>query len=219
MSSRSATQQDRAKKISLGGAVLAALAASSCCIGPLILAALGVGGAGAFAVLGAYRPCILGVTSVLLAAGFYLTYREPRAVAAAEGDACGCESPNARGVRSGKMGIWIATGMVVVSAAAPNLLAYFANRGHDAAVAMTAGATVEHATVRVEGIDCEACATHIRGTLAKVGGFHDLALDLKAHTINIAYEPAAGRLQAYVKAIDDIGYEASLPEPTTANVR
>src|SRR5579875_1214121 len=91
----------RAKKLTLGGAVLAALAASSCCIGPLILAALGIGGAGAFAVIGAYRPYILGVTAVLLAGGFYLTYRKPRA-SAVGGDACGCEQPSPKAGRAGK---------------------------------------------------------------------------------------------------------------------
>jgi mercuric ion transport protein len=213
-----ATQPDRAKKLTLGGAVLAALAASSCCIGPLILAALGIGGAGAFAVLGAYRPYILSVTAVLLAGGFYLTYRKPRAARAASGDdACGCEQPSPKAGRAGKIGLWIATGMVLVFAAAPNLLACLANRSHQPGVATTAGAAVEHAIIHVEGMDCEACATHIRGALAKAGGFHDLTLDLKAKTVTVAYEPAPGRLQAYVAAIDDLGYEASLPGQTTAN--
>ena len=214
----SATQPGRAKKLTIGGAVLAALAASSCCIGPLVLAALGIGGAGALAAVGAYRPYILGVTAVLLAGGFYLTYRKP-AVAVGDGDACGCEKPNAKAGRAGKIGLWIATAMVVVFAAAPNLIAWIAERGQPTATATTPGATITHATVRVAGMDCEACSIHIRGALAKVGGFHDMTLDLKAETITVAYEPAAGRLQAYVAAIDDLGYEASLPAQTAANVR
>jgi mercuric ion transport protein len=216
-----AIQPERAKKLTLGGAVLAALAASSCCIGPLILAALGIGGAGAFAVLAAYRPYILGVTAVLLAGGFYLTYRKPRAAAGAAsvGDACGCEQPSPNAGRAGKIGLWIATAMALVFAAAPNLLACLANRSHQAAGATTAGAAVAHATIHVEGMDCEACATHIRGALAKAGGFHDLTLDLKAKTVTVAYEPAPGRLQAYVAAINDLGYEASLPGQTTVSAR
>jgi hypothetical protein len=52
----STPQQRRAKGLSIGAAVLAALAASSCCIGPILLAALGLGGAGLFAGIAAYRP-------------------------------------------------------------------------------------------------------------------------------------------------------------------
>jgi copper chaperone CopZ len=211
----SAANEVRAKKLSIGGAVVAAIAASSCCIGPLILAALGIGGAGAFAALGAYRPYILGVTAALLAAGFYFTYRKPKA---AVGDACGCEKPCPKAGRAGKIGLWTATGMVVVFAAAPNLLACLSRHGgHEQTVAITSGMAIEHAVIRVEGMDCEACATHIRGALAKADGFHDLSVDLKGRTITVAYESAPGRLQAYVAAINDIGYEASIPDKSAAS--
>jgi mercuric ion transport protein len=197
----------RAKKATLAGAVLAAIAASSCCIGPLILAALGIGGAGAFATLGAYRPYILAVTAVLLAGGFYLTYRKPKVVE--EGDACGCDSPKPKANRAARLGLWIATALVVVFAAAPPLLAAVSHR---APVPVAAGQKVEQATIPVQGLDCEACAAPIRTALTKVGGFHDLKLDLKAQTVTVAYEPAPGRLPAYVASINDLGYEASLPE-------
>ena len=197
----------RAKQLTLGGAVLAAIAASSCCIGPLILAALGIGGAGAFATFGAYRPYILGVTAALLAGGFYLTYRKPKV--AEGGDACGCESPKPRASRAARLGLWMATALVVVFAAAPPLLAAVTHQG---AIPVAAGQKVEQAVIHVEGMDCAACATHIRGALTKVGGFHDLTLDLQGHAVTVTYEPAAGRLPAYVAAINDIGYEASLPD-------
>lgn len=206
----SLTQSGRAKRLTLGGAVVAALAASSCCIGPLVLAALGIGGAGALAAVGAYRPYILTATAVLLAGGFYLTYRKPRGVVSG-GDTCGCERPSPKAGRVGKMGLWIATALVVLFAGAPSLIAWAADRGHAATVATAPGAPVEHATILVQGMDCEACAVHIRGALAKVGGLHDMTVDRGAQTITVAYEPASGRLQAYVAAINDLGYEASLP--------
>lgn len=209
----SLASSDRAKKLSLGGAVLAALAASSCCLGPLVLAALGIGGAGAMAALSSYRPYILGVTAVLLASGFYLTYRKPRH--AASGDVCGCEKPLPRTGRAGRLGLWTATVLVLVFAAAPSLIAAAAGRDR-ATAAAPGGAT---ATLRVEGMDCEACAVNIRGALAKVGGFRDLRLDLKARTITVRYEPAAGRVEAYVSAINDLGYEASLPASPPADAR
>ncbi len=208
-------QEGRAQKLApltLGGALLAAIAASSCCIGPLILAALGIGGAGAFAALGAYRPFILAVTAVLLAGGFYLTYRKPKVVDG--GDACGCESPKPKANRAARLGLWTATALVVVFAAAPPLLAAVS---HQAPIPVATGQKVEQAVVQVEGMDCAACATHIRGALGKVGGLHDLTLDLKGHAITVTYEPAAGRLQTYVAAINDLGYEASLPEHPVAD--
>ncbi len=217
-----ATQRDphQARKVTLGGAVLAALVASSCCIGPLILAALGIGGAGAFAVLGAYRPYILAVTALLLAAGFYLTYRKP---ATAAGDACGCEAPRPKAGKAGKIGLWIATALVVLFAAAPSVIAAVARRGDQvraaptmANVATTPPTPAARAVIRVEGMDCEACLVHLRAAMNKVGGVREATIDLKAHALTVSYEPAPQRVQAYVAAINELGYEASLPAPTGA---
>jgi mercuric ion transport protein len=200
----------RAKKLTLGGAVVAAIAASSCCIGPLILAALGIGGAGAFATIAAYRPYILAATAALLAGGFYLTYRKPKVAA---GDACGCESPMPKANRAARVGLWIATALVVVFAAAPPLLAAVSQARP---VPVAAGQKVGQTVISVQGLDCEACAAPIRTALTKVGGFHDLKLDLKAQTVAVTYEPAPGRLQAYVAAINGLGYEASAPSTAKA---
>lgn len=72
-------------------------------------------------------------------------------------------------------------------------------------------AYVATTTLAVKGIDCEACAVPLRIALAKVGGFHDLTLDIAKQTITVGYTPAAGRLAAYVAAINELGYEANLP--------
>jgi mercuric ion transport protein len=195
--------EGRAKRLSIGGALLAALAASSCCVVPLLLAALGVGGAGAVAALGAYRPYLLGATAALLVAGFYFTYRRPRV---AEGDSCGCARPRAS--RAGRLALWIATVVVVLVAASPPLLARWAERQMaDAA----SDPTLAHDTIHVEGIDCEACAAPIRKALAKAGGLRDVRLDVSKQSVLVSYERAPGRLEAYVAAINELGYEASLP--------
>lgn len=52
---------------SVGGAIVAAFAASLCCLGPLIFAALGLGGAGLLVKFEAYRPYFAALTLVLSA--------------------------------------------------------------------------------------------------------------------------------------------------------
>jgi mercuric ion transport protein len=199
------------KNLTLGGALVGALVASSCCIGPLVVAALGIGGAGAFAAISSARPYALGVTVALLVGGFYLSYRRPK-----HEDACGCEPEGGKGRRAGRIGLWTATALVVVLAVAPNLLAAWAHRRAPSPAPPTissapASPKVEHATIIVKGIDCEACAVSIRASLAKVGGLRDLTLDLPGKRIEITYEPAPGRVAAYVAAINELGFEASLP--------
>jgi mercuric ion transport protein len=94
---------------SLAGAALAAFLASLCCIGPLVFAALGIGGAGALVKLERYRTLFTIATALALGAGFYFSYRRPKV--AAQGDACGCELPRSR--RVGRALLWVAAVLVI----------------------------------------------------------------------------------------------------------
>ncbi len=98
---------------SAAGAVLSAFLASLCCIGPLVFAVLGIGGAGLLVKFEAYRPYFTGLTAALLGAGFYFTYRRPTAAAASatEGPACDCEHPKAS--RLGRVMLWVAAALVL----------------------------------------------------------------------------------------------------------
>ena len=64
--------------------------------------------------------------------------------------------------------------------------------------------------IKVDGIDCEACAAPIRKALTAAGGFDDLELDVPSRRVTVTYEPGAGRPEVYLEAIDDLGYEATL---------
>lgn len=73
---------------SMIAAVAAAIGASLCCIGPLVLLALGIGGAwiSYLTALEPYRPIFIGITLLFLAMAFRKLYLVPQACA--PGDAC-----------------------------------------------------------------------------------------------------------------------------------
>ena len=60
------------------GTISAAILASSCCLGPLILAGLGIGSIGIFSSLEKYRPLFMIITFAFIGTAFYLTYRKKR---------------------------------------------------------------------------------------------------------------------------------------------
>ncbi len=120
-----ATMEPEKRKVGtlLGiGGVLGAIAASTCCILPLVLFFLGVSGAwvGNLTALEPYQPIFIAVTLGLLATGFYLVYRRPKPVAASvvsEGAVC-----QPRVSRRGlKIALWASTVLVVIAAAFPYL--------------------------------------------------------------------------------------------------
>jgi mercuric ion transport protein len=67
------------KLVAVGG-VLAAIAASSCCIVPLLLFSLGVSGAwiGNLTRLAPYQPIFVAVTLACLGCGYWLVWRARR---------------------------------------------------------------------------------------------------------------------------------------------
>ena len=101
---------DGQRLMAAGG--LGALAASSCCIVPLVLFGLGVSGAwiGNLTQLAPYQPCFIAATLGFLGAGYWLTYREPKRVCD-EGEACARALP----LRLVKTALVVATVLVLVA--------------------------------------------------------------------------------------------------------
>jgi len=75
-------------KASLIAGTLAAIGASLCCVAPLVLLALGIGGAwvGSLTALQPYRPLFIGLTLLFLGLAFRRLYLLPRVCTA--GTAC-----------------------------------------------------------------------------------------------------------------------------------
>lgn len=106
------------------GSILSAFVASVCCVGPLLFALLGIGGAGLIVQLDPYRPYLVLATLALLGAGFWFSYGRPRAAASLRtkpGIICACPSPSAN--RAGRALLWTATVLVAFLLASPYLAA------------------------------------------------------------------------------------------------
>src|SRR6266436_772255 len=75
--------------------ILGALAASSCCIAPLVLFALGVSGAwiANLTQLAPYQPFFIAAAAGCLGAGYWLVYRS-RQIVCADGEVCSRQLPN-----------------------------------------------------------------------------------------------------------------------------
>ena len=100
----------RRQTLMAAGGLLGALAASSCCIFPLVLFGLGVGGAwiGNFTRLAPYQPFFIAATLAFL--GYWLVYRSSTR-ACADGGTCARPLPN----RIVKISLILATILVVTA--------------------------------------------------------------------------------------------------------
>jgi mercuric ion transport protein len=98
--------------------VVAATAASVCCIGPVVAAVLGAGALGAASArFEPYRPWFLGLTMILLGVGFVSAYRrEPE---------CADDNCATRSRRTAKIVLWISVVMVGLLTAFPYYMKWF----------------------------------------------------------------------------------------------
>jgi mercuric ion transport protein len=119
-----AAAMQRGQWLTAAGGLVAALAASSCCILPLVLFSLGASGAwiANFTRLAPYQPCFIAATIALLGYGYWLVYRTSK-LACADGEACARPLPN----RFVKAGLIIATVLVVAALGVDFLSPLFAD--------------------------------------------------------------------------------------------
>ena len=104
----------KAQSATVLGSVIGGVLASACCIGPLVLALLGISGAAFARRFEPFRPYLLVLTYGLLGAAFYLAYR-PVTAECGPGEAC--EMPRTN--RAGMVALWIAAVVVVLTTTFP----------------------------------------------------------------------------------------------------
>jgi mercuric ion transport protein len=186
------------------GSTLAALLASLCCLGPLLLGGAGLG-ALLVATFAPLRPYFLVVSVILLAGGFYLVYRKPKAKEACAGETCAPES-GAR--RMAKPLLWIAT--LAVAA-----LAFFPSYGvklivKPAAAAPVSSTALQTTELKITGMNCPVCAGVIQRKLLETPGVVKAEVRYPAGSATVQFNPSQIDTSKLIALVNDTGYKAAV---------
>jgi mercuric ion transport protein len=116
------SETDTHRATLIGGAI-AAFAASVCCLGPLVLVALGVSGAwiSNLTALEPYRPIFIGAALVLMGFAWRRIYRTPVAENCKPGEVCALPQTNS----VYRVMFWIVSGLVLIALAFPYIVPFF----------------------------------------------------------------------------------------------
>lgn len=106
----------------LVGGLLAGIATSLCCVGPLVLLSLGVGGAWVsnLTALARYRPVFIVLACAALVIAYSMIYQPASNQACAEGAVCATPPAN----RLYKIIFWCVVIVVMMAIASPYLIAF-----------------------------------------------------------------------------------------------
>ncbi|NOY69410.1 MAG: mercury transporter MerT [Deltaproteobacteria bacterium] len=179
----------------LFGAGLLAILASSCCLLPLLLVSIGIGGAwmGSLTALEPYRPIFITITLLLLAFAFYRVYRKPKIE-------CACD--DAPKQRTRKI-LWIVTVIIVALLAFP----YF--------LPLVYGGTANNApaekqvVLTVSNMTCFACTLTIKKALTRLDGVNRVKVTRKPPEAKITYDPARVTVKDLITATTNAGYPSA----------
>jgi mercuric ion transport protein len=193
-------------KAFIGASIVAAIAASMCCILPIVFALAGAGIVGASAFFERWRPELLAVTLALLGLGFYFAYRKPKQ-ACAPGSACERPAVN----RAGRLWLWISTVFIILFAAFPYysgpvaefMLADHGNQPQSASA--DSGPQFTRITLTVEGA-CPSCAKSAEGKLKQLKGVHSADVSYEKGRAEIEFDSTLVNEQEISKTIEAAGY-------------
>ena len=192
-------------KAFIGASLIAGIAASLCCILPIVFALAGAGIAGASAFFAPWRPCLLGITFLLLGLAFYFAYRKPKH-ACKPGSAC--EEPATN--RMGRIGLWIASAVVLIVAAFPYYSEPVAKLllSSEVSESTAAAPRLGRASFAVEGMDCTGCATAIEKKLKNLDGVQSAIVSYEQKRAKVEFDVNKVTIVQLEQAIQDAGYRA-----------
>ncbi|NOZ07634.1 MAG: hypothetical protein GXO91_02000 [FCB group bacterium] len=183
-------------------AVLTALGASLCCVGPLLLVFLGVGGAwaGSLSFFEPWRPLFIGLTLIFLGYAFYRIYGRSKQETCEPGSLCA----NPKSNRFNKIALWFATILVIILLGIPYLVSGFAL---DSPVSEPGILKPNKSLVlAVDGMTCSSCAVTVSKSLTNLEGVTDAAVDLERGTATVTFDSTRVTAERLTDATTKVGF-------------
>lgn len=187
----------------LGVGIFAAVAASLCCIAPVLAILGGIGGiASTFSWLEPLRPYLIGLSVIALGAAFYQAYKPKKKVE------CNCEEEKPKFINSKKF-LWIILVVSGVLFSFPYYSgAFFPNV--ESSVAITNPANIVETKINIEGMTCTSCEHTIDYSLQTTEGVLSATSSFETGVAKVKYDKTKVRPEQLKKAIEEkAGYKVN----------
>lgn len=184
----------------LAAALGAAVAASACCTIPLLLVALGLGGAwiGTLTALEPLRPLFIAIAVGALAFAGWREWKTSRQVD------CECEASVSPRVRRSLLGVG---GLVALAL----VLSPWIIRGTidtEAGVPVVQTRAVQQVVLDVEGMTCASCNVTVQRALTRLEGVEAAWVTFEPPQAVVRFDPSRVTLDELTRATSDAGYSS-----------
>jgi len=180
--------------------VLAALAASSCCIPPVIAAIAGVGGvAGTLSWMEPFRPYFIGLAVIAIGYAWY-SHLKPK-----KDDDCGCEiaPPKFYQTKGFLVGITL---FAAISITFPYYSGIFFGDNKKEVIVVDKN-NIQKISFNIEGMTCEACQNHVNHAVNELPGIIDVKTSYSEGNSRIEFDTTQTNIPEIEKAINSTAYK------------
>ena len=177
------------------GAIGAATVASVCCVVPLLLVSLGIGGVwmSYLTALIPYRPFFIVFAVVALGFAYYREYKT------STGPECECEAKISDPMRRGLL--VVATLATIGLIGSPYLLP-----ASEATLMTDSAEGIQHAILGIEGMTCASCTTTAERALTRLKGVSGVRVTYEPSEAHVQFDPSMISADALADAITNVGY-------------
>lgn len=189
--------------------VLAAVAASLCCITPVLALLAGVGGiAASFSWLEPARPYMVGLSVAALGVAWYQQLK-PKQTATD----CVCEPEGKPSFWQGKTFLGIVTLFAALMLAFPHYAQMFYTDHNGQQTDVQLNATAQTLSLDIEGMTCSGCESHVQTALVALPGILETKVSYEKGQALVRFDPAKTSTAAITAAVDATGYHVSKSSP------
>jgi len=189
----------------IGAGVLSAIAASLCCITPVLAFISGASGmASTFSWMEPARPYLIEITVLVLGFAWYQKLK-PRT---AEEIQCACEEDEKPSFWQTKKFLGIVTVFSVLMLAFPQYAPIFYPSNDKKEVLIVDASDIQAVTFDVKGMTCTACASHVENDVNKLSGILTVEASYEEAVAKVKFDQSKVSLSQIEEAINGTGYEA-----------
>jgi copper chaperone CopZ len=193
-------KKEKSKGAAVTG-VIAAIAASSCCIPPVIAAIAGVGGASAsLSWMEPLRPYLIVLAVVAIGYAWY-AHLKPKSA-----DDCGCEieKPKFYQTRGFLVGMTLFAAISISFPYYSHL--FFSDNKKE--VLVVDQSNVEKVDVKIDGMTCDACQNHINQSVNSLSGVINVQSSYQTGNAIVEFDKSQTSIKDIEDAVNATGYKA-----------
>jgi len=186
--------------------VVAAIAASLCCITPVLALLGGIGGiASSFSWVEPYRPYLIGATTFVFGFAWYQKLK-PRKK---EDVACECETDERPSFWQSKKFLGIISVIAALLISFPHYAHIFYPKSPVANVVIVEKNNLQQVELKISGMTCQSCSEHVNHALDGVPGVLEHNTSYEQGTSLIKFDASKASVDKFVEAVNATGYKVT----------